>query len=337
VTGKIAMDAVTSPDWQALLSALRQGDRRALSRMISLVEARAAGWQNAMHGVFTATGRARVIGITGSLGTGKSTLTGRLAVEFVERGHKIGILAIDPSSPFSGGAILGDRIRMTNLSRHGVFLRSMATRGAHGGLSLATRDAVRILDAFGFDLILIETVGAGQDEVDILRIADVTLVVSMPGQGDDLQAIKAGIMEIADIFVVNKSDRAGADNVVADIHAMLRVTRGGADGRSLPAVLKTVATTGTGVSEVIEAIQSRILTTQSRRTAGANEIVDEVVELVDARLRDAFWTEFGACEQLRQRVSADAGADPYLLSDEILPDDLLRELLIGARERLASG
>jgi LAO/AO transport system kinase len=330
------MDVVTKPDWQALLSDLQRRDRRALSRIISLVEVRAAGWQEAMHCVFSATGRARVVGITGSLGTGKSTLTGRLTVEFAESGGKVAILAIDPSSPFSGGAILGDRIRMTNLNRHGVFLRSMATRGARGGLSCATRDAVRILDAFGFDLILIETVGAGQDEIDILRIADVTLVISMPGQGDSLQAIKAGIMEIADIFVVNKSDRVGADHAVADIQAMLRITTRGSGDHSSPAVLKTVATTGEGVREVIDAIQARLRTTEGRRTAGANEIVDEVVELVDARLRDAFWNQFGARERLRQKVSADAGADPYLLSAEILPEGLLRELLIDAQERLAS-
>lgn len=328
------MDAVTSPDWQALLSGLHQHDRRALSRLISLVEARAAGWQMAMQHVFNAAGRARVVGVTGSLGTGKSTLTGRLAVEFAERGRHVAVLAIDPSSPFSGGAVLGDRIRMADVNRLGIFLRSMATRGARGGLSHSTRDTVRILDAFGFELILIETVGAGQSEIDILRVADVTLVVAIPGQGDELQAIKAGLMEIADIFVVNKSDRPGADNVVADIQAMLRITRRAASGHSAPAVLKAVATTGAGVGEIATAIETRLSAAQGRRSAGADEISEEVIELVDARLRHAFWDESGARDKLRQRV--DAGADPYILSYDILPEHFLRELAAGTRRRTAS-
>jgi LAO/AO transport system kinase len=327
-----AARGAVKPDWQTLLTGLGQGDRRALSRLISLVEARAPGWQEAMHRVFAATGKARVIGITGSLGTGKSTLTGRLAVTFAGRGRKVGVLAIDPSSPFSGGAILGDRIRMTELDRHGVFLRSMATRGAHGGLSLATRDAVRILDAFGFDLILIETVGAGQDEVDVLRVADVTLVISVPGQGDSLQAIKAGIMEIADVFIVNKADRSGADQVVADIRAMLRVTRSGADGPSAPAVIKTVATAGVGLEEVVDAIQSRLAVDGGGRSAGVDEITAEVAEMADAQLRDAFWSEFGARERL-DRLVAD-GRDPYLICRDILPGDVLSELFAAARKRL---
>lgn len=323
---------MAKPDWQALLTGLAQGERYALSRLISLVEARVPGWQEAMHCVFTATGKARVVGITGSLGTGKSTLTGRLAGIFAGRCRKVGILAIDPSSPFSGGAILGDRIRMTELDRLGVFLRSMGTRGAHGGLSRATRDAVRILDAFGFDLILVETVGAGQDEVDVLRIADVTLVISVPGQGDGLQAIKAGIMEIADVFVVNKADRSGADHVVADIQAMLRITRGGVEGRAAPAVVKTVATTGAGVEDVADAIESRISAAVGGRLAGVGEITAEVVELAEARLRDAFWSDFGARERLGRLVAA--GGDPYLISRAILPEDMIGELFTAARRRL---
>ncbi|HEY4775807.1 MAG TPA: methylmalonyl Co-A mutase-associated GTPase MeaB [Xanthobacteraceae bacterium] len=335
MTSEGATHGGTGPEWQVLLSGLRQRDRRALSRFISLVEARAAGWQDAMHCLFAETGRARVVGVTGSLGTGKSTLTGRLAVEFIERGHAVAILAVDPSSPFSGGAILGDRIRMANLAPHGVFLRSMATRGAHGGLSRATRDAVRILDAFGFDRILIETVGAGQDEIDILRVADVTLVVSMPGQGDEVQAIKAGIMEIADVFVVNKSDCAGADQAVADIQAMLRVTKSGARGGAPAVVLKSVATTGSGVREVVEAIQSRLPRAEIRRSA-PNEIVEEVVELVDGRLHDVFWNELGARQRLRERVSGRDDVDPYLLFGEFFPQDLVRALLAAARERRTS-
>jgi len=331
VTGG-AQGEVASPDWPALLTGVARGDRRALSRMISLVEARVPGWQEAMHQVFMATGKARVVGITGSLGTGKSTLTGRLAAIFAGRGRRVGILAIDPSSPFSGGAILGDRIRMTELDRLGVFLRSMATRGAHGGLSRATRDAVRILDAFGFDLILVETVGAGQDEVDVLRVADVTLVLCVPGQGDGLQAIKAGMMEIADVFIVNKADRSGADQVVADIDAMLRITRVAAEGHLAPAVVKTVATAGAGVEELADAIESRLSAAGGGRITGVGEIAMEVVELVEARLREGFWNDFGARERLDRLVAG--GGDPYFICRDILPDDVFDELFAAARIRL---
>ena len=231
------------------------GEQRALARAISLVENDPAGAPALMRRLFGRTGQARVIGVTGAPGVGKSTLVDALAAEYRRLDRTVGILAIDPSSPFSGGAILGDRIRM---QRHtlddGVYVRSMATHGHLGGVSQATSDAALILDAAGREVVLIETVGVGQGEVDIARTADVSIVVTIPGAGDDVQAMKAGIMEIADIFVVNKADRPGADRTAGEIGAMLALGELGA-GAWRPPVLKTQATTGAGVTAVIEAVQ----------------------------------------------------------------------------------
>ncbi len=231
------------------------GEQRALARAISLVENDPAGAPALMRRLFGRTGQARVIGVTGAPGVGKSTLVDALAAEYRRLDRTVGILAIDPSSPFSGGAILGDRIRM---QRHtlddGVYVRSMATHGHLGGVSQATSDAALILDAAGREVVLIETVGVGQGEVDIARTADVSIVVTIPGAGDDVQAMKAGIMEIADIFVVNKADRPGADRTAGEIGAMLALAELGA-GAWRPPVLKTQATTGAGVTAVIEAVQ----------------------------------------------------------------------------------
>jgi LAO/AO transport system kinase len=231
------------------------GEQRALARAISLVENDPAGAPALMRRLFGRTGQARVIGVTGAPGVGKSTLVDALAAEYRRQDRTVGILAIDPSSPFSGGAILGDRIRM---QRHtlddGVYVRSMATHGHLGGVSQATSDAALILDAAGREVVLIETVGVGQGEVDIARTADVSVVVTNPDAGDDVQAMKAGIMEIADIFVVNKADRPGADRTAGEIEAMLALGEFGA-GAWRPPVLKTQATTGGGVTAVIEAVE----------------------------------------------------------------------------------
>ncbi len=258
-----------------LIEGALSGDRRALARLISLIETdsqKAAGCMAQLH---PRAGRASIIGVTGAPGTGKSTLVNELTKSIRRSGRTVGIVAVDPTSPFSGGAILGDRIRMRDLSGdEGVFIRSMATRGSLGGLARATADVARALDAAGFDVILIETVGAGQSEVEIARTADTVLVVEAPGLGDEVQAIKAGILEIADVLVVNKADRDGADNTVRALQAMLDL---GTAPRTLrhhgqtmqipdstptddrtagwrPPIVQTVATEGKGLPELVEAI-----------------------------------------------------------------------------------
>jgi LAO/AO transport system kinase len=229
------------------------GESRALARAISLVEDDAPSAQALLSACFPHTGDALRIGITGAPGAGKSTLVDQLARAFREQQHKIGILAVDPTSPFSGGAILGDRIRM---ERHhadaGVYARSMATRGAMGGLARAAADAAMLIEASGRDCVLIETVGVGQDEIDIVRLADITLVVLVPGMGDDVQSIKAGILEIADIFIVNKSDREGADRVEKELKAMQSFA--GSHGSWVAPVVRTVASTGQGTESLMASI-----------------------------------------------------------------------------------
>ena len=228
-----------------LVDRLRSGDPRALARAISTVENRAPGWSELLKALFPHTGKARVIGLTGAPGAGKSTLVDQLAKHYRKENQTVGIIAVDPTSPYTGGAILGDRIRMQDhYGDPGIYIRSMATRGSLGGLARATADAATVLDASGRDLVMIETVGVGQDEVDIVRLADVTIVILVPGMGDDVQTIKAGIMEIADIFVINKSDREGAERVEREIRAMQSLaTR---HDRWTPPIVKTVASEGAG-------------------------------------------------------------------------------------------
>jgi LAO/AO transport system kinase len=207
--------------------------------------------------LYASTGRARIIGITGSPGAGKSTLVAGLAKHYRKQQRRIGIVAVDPTSPFSGGAILGDRIRMAELyTDRGVFIRSMATRGFMGGLARATNDAVDLLDAAGFDIVLVETVGVGQDEVDVIRTVQTNVVVLVPGMGDDIQAIKAGLMEIGDIFVVNKADRPGADRTVNDVTMMMSLAE--EHGAWVPPIVKMVATRGEGIAELDEALQKHL-------------------------------------------------------------------------------
>ncbi len=230
------------------------GDRRSIAQAISAVESHDPSAVPLLRELFPKSGRALVIGLTGSPGAGKSTLVEKLAAEYRCRDLRVGILAVDPTSPYSGGAILGDRVRMQALSADsGVYIRSMATRGQLGGLAPTTQDAVTVLDAAGCDVILIETVGVGQDEVEIARLADVTVLLLVPGAGDDIQTFKAGVMEIADLYVVNKADRPGADRVDQEVTSMLSLASW-PDGWQ-PPILKVVATTGQGVAELAEAIE----------------------------------------------------------------------------------
>jgi LAO/AO transport system kinase len=259
-----------------LVRAAILGDKRAIARLISIAENNGTLAREALKALYPYTGKAHVIGVTGAPGTGKSTLVNELAKEFRLRGFKVGIVAVDPTSPFTGGAILGDRIRMRDLYNDpGVFIRSMATRGSLGGLARATADAVKILDAAGYDKILVETVGAGQAEVDIASTAHTTIVVEVPGLGDDIQVIKAGILEIADIFVVNKADLEGADGVALSLevmmslgnsekilhHGILMEIKPAAQSpqpRWRPPICKTIATRGEGIKALAETIEKHL-------------------------------------------------------------------------------
>ncbi len=253
------------------LERLQSGDVRALARAISLVEENAPGAVDVLREIFPATGRADVIGLTGAPGSGKSSLVDRLVAAFRGQGRKVGVVAVDPSSAFSGGAILGDRVRMMrHASDDGVFIRSMATRGHLGGLSRATNDAIDLLDAAGYDPIIVETVGVGQDEVDVVKTADAVLVVLVPGMGDDIQAIKAGILEIADLFVVNKADRPGADRLESELTYMMSLTPG--DEKDRPTIHRTVAVRDEGVTELRDAVSGWLgARTPERRAARRRE------------------------------------------------------------------
>ena len=300
---------------------MRNGDARALARAISTVENRAPGWSDLLKALFPHTGRARILGLTGAPGAGKSTLVDQLAKVYRKQNQTVGIIAVDPTSPYTGGAILGDRIRMQDhFSDPGIYIRSMATRGSLGGLARATADVSTVLDASGRDLIMIETVGVGQDEVDIVRLADITIVILVPGMGDDVQSIKAGIMEIADIFVINKSDREGAERVQREIRALQSLAMR-ADGW-VPPIVKTVATEGQGIAELAAAIADYEAYLKRENLALQRNIQnwqERLVEMLRDALLDKAREQLGArdMQQLAGQV-AEHKCDPYSLVEEIV-------------------
>jgi LAO/AO transport system kinase len=314
----------------ALLERFRAGRPAALGRAISIVESEREGFQDLLHGVLERGPTARRVGLTGPPGAGKSSLLAALAASYRARDERVGVVAVDPTSPFSGGALLGDRIRMQGLATDtGVFIRSMATRGAMGGLARATRDAADLLDAAGFDWVLIETVGVGQDEVDVVSSVDTVLVVVVPGLGDDIQAIKAGIMEIADVFVLNKADREGADRAHRDIANVLAL----ADRPEwVPPIVRTVASKSEGIAEVLAAVAGH-----REHLAGGGRLaarrrdqlrlrVESILkERVLAAARDAAGLEAEVARGFAERT------DPYGVAEALFRGVVRAESRSGAR------
>jgi len=312
----------TSSGVQELANRVRAGELRALARAISIVEDRRPNSTELLKALFPFSGDAVLLGLTGSPGAGKSTLVDQLAREYRKQGKTIGIVAVDPSSPFSGGAILGDRIRMqSHYADAGIYIRSMATRGSLGGLASTTADVATVLDASGRDLVMIETVGVGQDEIDIVTLADITVVVLVPGMGDDVQTIKAGIMEIADVFVINKSDRDGAERVEREIRAMQSLST--RSDNWTPPIVKTVASDGTGVPDVLTAIES-YRGYLSKSDLGRGRRIANWRKRITEMMRDALFqrvvTDYlgnGEADRFAAEV-AQHKRDPYSLVEELV-------------------
>jgi len=304
----------------SLLENLRNGDTRALARAISTVENRAPGWSELLKAIFPQTGRAQIIGLTGAPGAGKSTLVDQLAKHYRKQSQTVGIIAVDPTSPYTGGAILGDRIRMQDhFSDPGIYIRSMATRGSLGGLARATADVATVLDASGRDLVVIETVGVGQDEVDIVRLADITIVILVPGMGDDVQSIKAGIMEIADIFVINKSDREGAERVEREIRALQSLAI--RSDQWTPPIVKTVASECKGIADLVAAIADYQEFLKSKDLVLQHKVEnwrERLVEMLHDALLEKARVELsgGRIDEYAAEI-AEHKRDPYTLVEEM--------------------
>jgi len=296
-----------------------EGDVRAVARLMRLIDDAQPEAEEELRALWPHTGRAQLVGITGNPGAGKSTLVDRLIAHLRAAGKKVGVLAVDPTSPFTGGAILGDRIRMQDHALDaGVFIRSLATRGQLGGLSRATSDCARVLDAMGKDIVLIETVGVGQDEVEVCRLAHTTVVVVVPGLGDDIQAIKAGILEVADLFAVNKADREGADRTVRDLRSMLELTM---TEREIP-ILKCVASRGEGISELWAAIEAHYQFLRSgpgllqrERDRARTELIGVLRERLLKAALERLAKQGAQLDDLALRI-ARREIDPYTVADE---------------------
>lgn len=308
-------------DIQTLVDQVRAGEVRALARAISAVENRGPQAAEILKALFPHSGKARIIGLTGSPGAGKSTLVDSLARQYRQQNRSVGIIAVDPTSPYTGGAILGDRIRMQeHFADSGIYIRSMATRGSLGGLARTTADVATVLDASGRDVVLIETVGVGQDEVDIVRLADITVVILVPGMGDDVQSIKAGIMEIADIFVINKSDYEGAERVEREIRALQSLaTR---NDRWTPPTVKTVASQGKGIEQLATAIrdyEQYLLKENLLLKRNAHNWQERLVEMLRDSLLQVVRSRIqeGDLERYASEV-AEHKRDPYALVESIV-------------------
>lgn len=304
-----------------LVKKVIEGDTKAIARFITLVENRAKDALNVMKEIHEHTGNAHIIGITGTMGVGKSTIIGKLAKEFVCKGKKVGIIGIDPSSPFSGGALLGDRIRMQDIALNkNVFIRSMGTRGMLGGLTGAIYDVVKILDASGKDVIMVETVGVGQSEIDIVKMADTIVVVTIPTLGDSIQTLKAGITEIADIFVVNKSDMPNADATVMEIQSMIDLNK---EGNWKTPVIKTIASNSEGMEDLLNKIEEHkryLLESKELEERRKKRYETELVEIIKRRLTTLIIDEpklRGKMGSLVDKISKKE-IDPYTAADEIL-------------------
>jgi LAO/AO transport system kinase len=304
----------------SLLARARSGDKRGIARLLSIVENDEPGAAEAMRELYPRTGHAEILGVTGPPGGGKSTLVNRLAGAYRERASRVAIVAVDPSSPFSGGAILGDRIRMRErFLDEGIFIRSMASRGHAGGLARATARVVNVLDALGTDVVIVETVGVGQEEVDVIRVVDTVCLVTVPGLGDDIQAIKAGILEIADVLVVNKADRPGADETARDLAQMLSLAK---DRPWKPPIVRTSAQTGAGVPELVDAIakhRSWSLSSgehRERRRAAARAEVETLLR--ETLLRELAGRIGEARVDAAVARVAERSLDPYAAVDELL-------------------
>ena len=310
-------------DVPALVEQAREGRPRAVARLISLVEGASPQLREVMAALAPLTGGAYVVGLTGAPGVGKSTSTSALVGAYRTAGRRVGVLAVDPSSPFSGGALLGDRVRMSeHASDPGVYIRSMATRGHLGGLAWAAPQAIRVLDAAGCDVILVETVGVGQSEVEIAAQADTSVVLLAPGMGDGIQAAKAGILEIGDVYVVNKADRDGADATARELNHMLSLGESRAAGDWRPPIVKTVAARGEGIDEVVEALdkhrawmEKHGVLAERRRARASHEIETIAVTALRERIGDLAGDQ--RLSALAAKV-ADGELDPYTASDELV-------------------